>query len=518
MSFARVARVLVVLTALCACSGRGDPDGPLLPDIELPPTTVGLAYEIRLTAAGGEPPLRYSVPDVPPGCSFYSGTALFTGPATVAGEYTLTVEVTDAQGAKDSRAYGLRVYPAPAISTELLPQATAGLAYEFPLSATGGQPPLQWTLAEGALPQGLQLSSDGNVLGAPQGEGSASFTVRVRDAAGAEATRQFTLQVRRDTTDGGTPDAGTAFPLQVGNWNIEWFGSPDAGPVNDQLQLDNVRTVITSTGADFWGMAEIVDVDHFNALNQSLPDYDGFVANDPRVTNGSSYYSAWEQKLAVFYKSAGVNVLNAEVILTGNLNDFAGRPPLRVDLRITRNGASVDLVAIVVHLKAFADLSSYDRRVRAAGALKTYLDTTLPTARVIVLGDWNDDVDTSIAAGQPTPFKNFLDAPAEYTFLTQPLSSVSSTVTHSSFIDHQLVTNELASSYVSNSATVLRPSITDYGGTTSDHYPILSRFDFGQVATPPGPAPLPCSSTRCSRMSPPTERVDGIMPSNSWRW
>jgi hypothetical protein len=36
---------------------------------------------------------------------------------------------------------------------------------------------------------------------------------------------------------------------------------------------------------------------------------------------------------------------------------------------------------------------------------------------------------------------------------------------------------------------VLKPTnIPSYGTTTSDHYPVLSRFDFGQVAMPPGPA------------------------------
>lgn len=46
MSFARVARVLALLAALSACNGRGDADGPLLPTLELPPTTVGQAYEV----------------------------------------------------------------------------------------------------------------------------------------------------------------------------------------------------------------------------------------------------------------------------------------------------------------------------------------------------------------------------------------------------------------------------------------------------------------------------------------
>lgn len=478
MSFARVARVLVVLTALCACSGRGDADGPLLPIIDLPSTTVGAAYEVHLTATGGVPPLQYSVGDVPPGFSFYSGTAVFTGPATAEGDYTLTFGVTDATGAKDSRSYTLRVYPALSITSSSLPQATSGLAYEFLLSATGGQPPLRWAVMDGSLPPGMVLRTDGTLSGMPNGVGSYPFTARVQDANGTLATRLLSLVMR------GDPPQPSAFPFQVSNWNIEWFGSISNGPTDEQLQLTNVRTVIANTHSDLWALEEVVDVNHFNALKDSLPGYTGFLANDTQyVSSGASSYSSGEQKVGVLFKADTVQVLSAEVILTGNSGDFAGRPPLRVNLRVTRNSVSVDLVAIVIHLKASTDADSYDQRLRAAGALKTYLDTTLPTARVIVFGDWNDDVDTSIRGGQPTPFQNFLDAPAEYTFVTQPLSSTASTVSLPGFIDHQLVTNELAAAYVSNSVTVLRPEIPNYKDTTSDHYPVMSRFDLSR-ATP----------------------------------
>jgi len=248
-----------------------------------------------------------------------------------------------------------------------------------------------------------------------------------------------------------------------------------------------VRSVIAGAGADFWGLQEVVDVNHFNTLKQGLTGYDGFVANDPRVTSGSTYYSGFEQKLAVLYKPSVVEVISAQVILGTSQNDFnfAGRPPLRLDLRVTRNGTSVDLVAIVLHMKAEAGQADYDRRLAAGAALKQYLDTNLPTARVLVLGDWNDDVDMSITSGQPSPYQNFVDAPAAYTFLTQTLSqTVGSQTRFSSFVDHQLVTNELAASYVSNSAMVLRPAIENYAATTSDHYPILSRFDLGKSPAP----------------------------------
>jgi len=155
----------------------------------------------------------------------------------------------------------------------------------------------------------------------------------------------------------------------------------------------------------------------------------------------------------------------------------------------------VDVVAIVLHMKAETapDTADYDRRKAAGTALKQYLETSLATKRVIVLGDWNDDVDVSIVRDPantsvylPSPYQNYVDQPAEYTFLTRPLSlqGVGSSEGFTNIIDHQLVTNELAASYVSTSTRVVVPAITSYGTTTSDHYPVVSRFDFWNVVNP----------------------------------
>lgn len=489
MPYPRAASVLALLCVLSACTGRDDENGPVLPTTALPSTTVGLPYEATLAATGGVPPLRYTVGEVPPGFSFYSGTALFTGPATTAGDYTLTVHVTDAEGTQDSKTYAFRVYAAPAITDLALAPATLGEAYEYGLSSTGGQLPVRWSLAEGTLPPGLTLAASGDLSGTPSVVGRYAFTVRLQDGNTAQTTRALTLEVR---------DPSAAFLFNVGNWNIEWFGSTSNGPTDETLQLNNVRTVMQQTVMDFWALEEVVNTAQFNALKQGLPGYDGFVANDPSVTNGSASYSTNEQKVAVLYRTSMVQVLRREVILGSDPSldyAFAGRPPLRVDLRVTRNGVTVDMVAIVLHMKAESDpgTADYDRRKNAGLALKQYLETTLANARVIVLGDWNDDVDVSIVRDPsntsvylPSPYQGYVDQPAEYTFLTRPLSlqGIGSSPGFHNVIDHQLVTNELAASYVSNSAQVVVPTIANYATTTADHYPVVSRFDFGGVVSP----------------------------------
>ena len=279
------------------------------------------------------------------------------------------------------------------------------------------------------------------------------------------------------------PARGTAATLDVAGWNIEWFGSTGGGPANEPLQLQNARDIISGTDFDIWGVAEITDLAAWNNLESQLPGYTGFLASESVVTGGSASYGATEQKVGVLYRSSVATLLGAKVILTAYDTDFAGRPPLEARLRVTLNGATEDVVVIVLHMKAFDDLASWQRRANASAALKTYLDTTLPTQKVIVVGDWNDDVDTSITSGQATPYENFVSDAADYVFPTRALSlaGVSSTTGYPDLIDHHLNSNELHATLVPGSAEVYRVDayVSSYDATTSDHFPVLSRYTFG---------------------------------------
>ncbi|HEU4561349.1 MAG TPA: lamin tail domain-containing protein [Longimicrobium sp.] len=303
------------------------------------------------------------------------------------------------------------------------------------------------------------------------------------------------------------PAQGTATTLDIAGWNVEWFGDASNGPSNDALQLSNVRDVIAGADADVWGMVEVVDGADWSSLKSQLSGYAGVLANDASVTSGSTYYSATEQKVGLLYKSSIATVLSSRIILTANDYDFAGRPPLEVTLRITLNGSTQDVVFIVLHMKAFNDVPSWQRRQNAAVALKNYIDTTYPTQKVVVVGDWNDDVDTSITSGQVSPFANFVGDAADYTYPTGALSAagVASTVSYSDFIDHHLNTNDLYADYVAGSAQAFRADtyVSSYGTTTSDHFPVISRYNHGTpglasvtVTSPNGGESWPGGSAR----------------------
>ncbi|XYH96259.1 lamin tail domain-containing protein [Sorangium sp. So ce1128] len=279
------------------------------------------------------------------------------------------------------------------------------------------------------------------------------------------------------------PAEGTATTLDIASWNIEWFGDTANGPSNETLQLQNARDVISGADMDIWGVAEIVSTTQFNSLKSQLPGYSGFLANDAAVTGGSGSYSATEQKVGILYKSAVATLQSAKVILTANDYDFAGRPPLEVKLSVTLGGVTDNVVVIVLHAKATSDDPSWQRRQNASTALKSYLDTTYPTGKVFVVGDWNDDVDTSITPGRASPYQNFVSDSLDYTFVTKALTDagISSTTGYPDLIDHHLITNDLNASYVSGSVKVYPAGsfIPSYGTTTSDHFPVFSRYNWG---------------------------------------
>ena len=299
--------------------------------------------------------------------------------------------------------------------------------------------------------------------------------------APADFESESTLATREDAVT--IPAKGTATTLDFGTWNIEWFGSTSYGPTNETLQQSNVRDVIKGADLDIWGLQEVVDTTAFNNLKSQLSGYAGFLANDASVTNGAAYYSDFsntEQKVGILYKTSVASVLGARVILTSNDYDFAGRPPLEVKLRASLNGRTEDIVVIIFHAKAGSDSTSWQRRYNGSVALKNYLDTTYPTTKVVVIGDYNDDVDTSITSGKASPYANFVNTPASYTLPTKALSDarISTTTGYPDAIDHQMVTNELAPQYVAGSVEAYRVDqyISNYSTTTTDHYPVLSRY------------------------------------------
>ncbi|PYT96339.1 MAG: hypothetical protein DMG36_00620, partial [Acidobacteria bacterium] len=106
----------------------------------------------------------------------------YTTPATTAADSgsKFGVVVSNSAGSITSSSATLSVTSL-AISTTSLPAGMVGQGYSAQLNGTGGTTPYAWTVASGALPAGLTLSSSGVISGVPSAAGASTFSAKVTD-------------------------------------------------------------------------------------------------------------------------------------------------------------------------------------------------------------------------------------------------------------------------------------------------------------------------------------------------
>jgi hypothetical protein len=173
---------------------------------------------------------------------------------------------------------------------------------------------------------------------------------------------------------------------------------------------------------------------------------------------------------------------------TGTPSSFyaSGRLPFMADFSVTLAGKTKQFRAVVIHGKSGgSDIMDWQRRSFDSKALKDTLDAWYSADPVIVLGDFNDKLGSSINAGQQSSYKNFMDDLTNYRGLTLPAEQAGAVTflgIGGSMIDHIMVSNDWFSEYIetTSGAVDLRPLITNYVSTTSDHLPVLARFDLKQ--------------------------------------
>jgi hypothetical protein len=164
---------------------------------------IGLEYLAglppQLQATGGKKPYIWNISAgaLPPGLSLNSENGKISGMPSQAGDYTFTIQVTDASvpAQTDSESFTVRIAPKDAvlIITTSLPNGEQGEPYVAVIDAIFGIAPYTFNISAGTLPDGLTLeavSSQGtcDIFGTPTKRGDYSFTIKVTDSSSPSQT------------------------------------------------------------------------------------------------------------------------------------------------------------------------------------------------------------------------------------------------------------------------------------------------------------------------------------------
>lgn len=272
--------------------------------------------------------------------------------------------------------------------------------------------------------------------------------------------------------------------LETVTWNLEWFGGTgeNQGPEDIELQRDNAIEVMDSLQADLYAFQEILDKDRLSDLTARIEDYDGFVAE----------YMTFFQKTAFVYNTQVIDSVDSGRITEGQSeDDWAGRYPMFFEFDYSYQDITIPVYAVVIHGKANTGANqeeredAYKRRKRAAASLYEFLQSEKPDTHVIILGDYNDDLDESIYDGEsPSPYKDFVENEQHYFAVTKSITEKeqSSYIAgdYNDLIDHIIVSDEVEPYYVEDSEEIYFEAldfIEAYEATTSDHLPVWSKFD-----------------------------------------
>jgi Putative Ig domain len=174
------------ITLLCSPGSNG---GTLVNGVcVLPAAAAGQPYEaFLLTSNGAVDTFTITSGSLPPGLSM---PATYGAAGTIVGGTPTT--------ASTNGTYRITVGPAPPLAitfpSTCCNAGTVGSSYFQNFFTSGGVGPFTWTVSAGQLPPGVTLTS-GHLGGTPTAAGTFTFTIKVTDSAGDQATEPGSITI-----------------------------------------------------------------------------------------------------------------------------------------------------------------------------------------------------------------------------------------------------------------------------------------------------------------------------------
>lgn len=284
-------------------------------------------------------------------------------------------------------------------------------------------------------------------------------------------------------------------------WNTNWLGNKSNGPTNEPLQQANFKRVLDSLQADIFVFEEVSNQQFYRDFVAKYTNYKGFCSS----TYSLGGVADESQRVCFLYKKGVVDSVAARPLLkNANLlpsypSDPArfwasGRLPFMFTADVNIDGVKKRVNIIGLHARANTSASTntlaerelqYRQRRYDVEVLKDSLDKFYPNDNLFIVGDYNDDVDETVSVITSTTessYKKYVDDTKNYQVITKALSDngYRSYLSQNNVIDHIMVSNELTNTYLQNSVNVELPFmyLANYTTTTSDHIPVLARFQF----------------------------------------
>jgi hypothetical protein len=231
------------------------------PTITVNPTTLATGtenstYTQSVTATGGSSPYSFSLSagTLPNGLTLSSSGSL-SGTPTQGGNFNITIKATDTNQCFGTRAYTLTINCQTInLTPAALPAGSVGQNYNQSITATGGTPPISFSVTSGSLPGGLTFSSDGLLSGMPTAQGTFNFTVTATDSGSCSGSPGYSITINAPSAinlvsfNARSSDGGTTLAWNTGDeinnlgFNIYRDDGKERISVNRQLIAGSALT------------------------------------------------------------------------------------------------------------------------------------------------------------------------------------------------------------------------------------------------------------------------------------
>jgi len=284
----------------------------------LSPGTVSAAYTATLQSSGGVGTITWTVSSgsLPAGLAMSSSGAI-SGTPTAAGTSSFTAQAKDSGNPQQfvQQALSIAVYTGLTISTTSLPNGMVNATYSATLKSVGGTGTITWSISQGSLPTGLNLSGSGTISGTPTAAGTSSFTVSASDSSTPPQTKTQALSITINpalsiiTTSLPAGTVATAYSQNIqtsgGTLPITWTVTAGTLPAGLTLAGNaNGVGVISGTPTAFGSTTFTVTATDASSPPQSIHQQFTLVINNvglsitttslPNATAGTAYSAPLE--------------------------------------------------------------------------------------------------------------------------------------------------------------------------------------------------------------------------------